>query len=71
MVAKQLRHCVKLDYLCGLYSYVTRQQGTHLICAFPYGALDKVWKLIVSIPDLCIIPYFKHTFLKYRMYLII
>ena len=25
---------------------------------FPYGVLDKVWHLIVSIPDLCILLYF-------------
>ena len=24
---------------------------------FPYGILDQVWYLIVSIPDLCILPY--------------
>ena len=25
---------------------------------FPYGVLGQVWYLIVSIPDLCILPYF-------------
>ena len=24
---------------------------------FPYGVLDHVWNLIVSIPDLCLLPY--------------
>ena len=27
--------------------------------AFPYGALGQLWYLIVSIPDLCLLPYFK------------
>ena len=26
---------------------------------FPYGVLGQVWYLIVSIPDLCILPYIK------------
>ena len=25
---------------------------------FPYGVLDQVWYLIVSIPDICLLPYF-------------
>ena len=25
---------------------------------FPYGVLGQVWCLIVSIPDLCLLPYF-------------
>ena len=28
---------------------------------FPYGVLGKVWYLIVSIPDLCILPNFSST----------
>ena len=33
-----------------------------LVCdvSFPYGALGQVWYLIVSIPDLCLLPYFNN-----------
>ena len=27
---------------------------------FPFGVLGLVWYLIVSIPDLCLLPYFYH-----------
>ena len=30
-----------------------------LICHFPIGILGQVWYLIVSIPDLCTLTYFK------------
>ena len=28
------------------------------LCFRPFGVLDKVWNLIVSIPDLCLLSYF-------------
>ena len=68
-VEQQPRNCGKLDYAYGLYSSVARQQGTPLVRAFPYGVLGQVLYLNVSISDLCIFPYFKHTVLKYRIYL--
>ena len=30
---------------------------------FPHGVLGQVWYLIISIPDLCLLPYFKHMLL--------
>ena len=30
-----------------------------LVCHFPIGILGQVWYLIVSIPDLCTLTYFK------------
>ena len=30
-----------------------------LFVTFPYGVLGQVWYLIVSIPDICLLPYFK------------
>ena len=39
-----------LTSLCVLFSYV--------YVTFPNGALDQVWCLIVSIPDLCPLSYF-------------
>ena len=27
---------------------------------FPFGVLGQVWYLIVSIPDICLLPYFEH-----------
>ena len=32
--------------------------------AFPYGVLGQEWYLIVSIPDLCSLPYFDKVFYK-------
>ena len=34
------------------------------VCHFPIGILGQVWYLIVSIPDLCTLTYFKKTFLQ-------
>ena len=31
----------------------------HLLCHFPVGILGQVWYLIVSIPDLCNLTFFK------------
>ena len=28
---------------------------------FPFGVLSQMWDLIVSIPDLCLFPYFDHN----------
>ena len=41
-----------LDLLSVIFSCV--------FVSFPYGVLGKVWYLIVSIPDLCLLPYFMH-----------
>ena len=32
------------------------------VCHFPIGILGRVWYLIVSIPDLCTLTYFKENF---------
>ena len=32
------------------------------VCHFPIGILGQVWYLIVSIPDLCALTYFKENF---------
>ena len=29
---------------------------------FPYDVPSKVWRLIVKIPDLCLLPFFTHLF---------
>ena len=34
------------------------------VCHFPIGILGQVWYLIVSIPDLCTLTYFKRPFKK-------
>ena len=39
-----------LALLCVVFSWV--------FVAFPHGVLSQVWYLIVSIPDLCLLPYF-------------
>ena len=36
-------------------------------CHFPIGILGQVWHLIVSIPDLCPVTYFKGAHLNIRM----
>ena len=53
----------------GLYSSVARQQGANLNRAVPYGVLDLVWYLNVSVPDLCIFPYFNNAviFIDFRV----
>ena len=33
---------------------------------FPYGVLGQVWYLIVSIPDICLLPYFDKIWLDRR-----
>ena len=39
-----------LALLCVVYSCV--------FVTFPYGVMGQVWYLIVSIPDICLLPYF-------------
>ena len=39
-------------------SFVTTVMLSCLNVTFPYGVLRQVWYLIVSIPDLCLLPYF-------------
>ena len=46
-------------------------KGQILIRAFPYGVLGQVWYLNDTIPDLYILPDFKNTVIKYRIYLMI
>ena len=38
-----------LALLCAMFSCVS--------VTFPYGVLGQVWYMIVSIPDICLIPY--------------
>ena len=35
---------------------------------FPFGILGQVWYLIVSIPDLCLLPYFEYSLLLQKEY---
>ena len=35
---------------------------SRVFVAFPCGVLGQVWYLIVSIPDLCLLPYFNNEF---------
>ena len=35
------------------------------VCYFPIGILGQVWYLIVSIPDLCTLTYFKNVHLYF------
>ena len=42
-------------FLCVMFSY--------LFITFPYGVLCQVWYLVVSIPDLCFLPYFSGIYL--------
>ena len=42
-----------LALLCVMFSCV--------FVTFPYGNLGQVWYLIVSIPDLCLIPYYGYS----------
>ena len=41
-----------LGLLCVMFSCV--------FVTFPCGVLDQEWYFIVSIPDLCFLPYFRH-----------
>ena len=43
----------RADLLALLYLTFCCDCGT-----FPYGVLGRVWNLIVSIPELCLLPYF-------------
>ena len=40
-------------------------QSPSIIPDFPIGILGQVWYLIVSIPDLCTLTYFKCVFVVY------
>ena len=34
---------------------------SYVFVTFPYGILGQVWYLIVCIPDLCLLPYFRYN----------
>ena len=38
-----------------------------IFVTFHYGVRDQVWYLIVSIPDLCLLPYFEIEVLQYSI----
>ena len=40
-----------LAFICVMFSCV--------FLTFPYDVMDQVWCLIVSIPDICLLPYFQ------------
>ena len=42
----------------GLTSWLLYVMFSSVFVTFPYGVLGQVWYLIVSIPDLCLLPYF-------------
>ena len=48
---------VLLALLCVMFSCV--------FATFPYGVLDQVWCLIVSIYNLCLLPYFDYWFILF------
>ena len=43
----------------GLTSYLSFVMFNYVFVTFPCGILGQVWYLIVSIPDLCHLSYFK------------
>ena len=43
----------------GLTSWLSCVSSFVMLVTFPYGVLGRVWYLIVSIPDLCLITYFR------------
>ena len=47
----------------GLASWLLYAAHSCAFATFPYGVLGKVWYLIVSIPDLCLLSYF-HALLR-------
>ena len=58
--------CVCLYVLCGHLLGKGWPLGSRLwcllwVCHFPIGILGQVWYLIVSIPDLCNLTYFKNS----------
>ena len=41
-----------------------------VLFTFPNGVLGQMWYLIVSIPDLCLLLYFKYYVISYFLYLL-
>ena len=53
LLGKRPERAYLLALLCVMFSCV--------FVTFPYGALGQVWYLIVSIPDICLLPYFNYN----------
>ena len=51
----------------GLTSWLSFVMSNYVFVPFPYGILDQVWCLIVSIPDLCPLSFFVQTLKVQRL----
>ena len=52
----------------GLTSWLLYVMFSCVFITYPYGVLGQVWYLIVSIPDLCLHPYFARKLYGYGYY---